>query len=212
MVGSTVSDRFEADVDRGVLERLAGIASAAGGLVLDAGCGTGRVARLLADAGCEVVGVDVAPGMVEVAHREHRDLSFVVGELARLPTTNAAFAAAAYWYSIITTPPDELGQVWAELARVLTPAGVALIAFQSGSGSAIERPNAYGSGIDLTLYRHDPGAVIAGLESSGLGIDDVIERDPIFDHEDTPQTFVVASPGQSTTTMSEAERPKTSGA
>ncbi len=86
------------------------------------------------------------------------------------------------------------------------------IAFQSGSGTAVDRPNAYGSGVDLTLFRHDVDTVVAGLEAAGLGIDDVIERDRVFDHEDTPQTFIVASAGQPTTTTSEAERPKTSGA
>lgn len=190
-IGSAVSDRFEAEVDLDVLARLARTASRTGGRTLDAGCGTGRVARLFADAGCDAVGVDVAPGMVEVARREHPDLSFAVGELARLPVADARFDAAAYWYSIITTPPEALGPVWAELVRVLVPGGVAVIAFQSGSGAAVERPNAYGTGVDLTLHRHDLRFVIAGLRRSRLDIAEVIEREAVFDHEDTAQAFVV---------------------
>jgi SAM-dependent methyltransferase len=191
-VGSAVSERFEADADLDVLARIAQMATASGGRTLDAGCGTGRVARWFADAGCDAVGIDVAEGMVEVARSEHPDLSFVVGELARLRADEARFDAAAYWYSIITTPPDELGSVWAEMVRVLVPGGVAVIAFQSGSGTAVERPNAYGTGVDLTLYRHDAVSVIAGLDASGLDIADVIERAPILPHEDTAQTFIVA--------------------
>ncbi len=36
-----------------------------GARVLDAGCGTGRMSRYLADRGAVVEGVDVSPGMLE---------------------------------------------------------------------------------------------------------------------------------------------------
>ena len=42
-------------------------ALSAGGSVLDAGCGTGRVAIELARRGHEVVGVDLDPGMLDTA-------------------------------------------------------------------------------------------------------------------------------------------------
>ncbi len=41
------------------------------GSVLDAGCGTGRVAIELSRRGHEVLGVDVDPAMLEVARRRH---------------------------------------------------------------------------------------------------------------------------------------------
>lgn len=40
-----------------------------GARVLDAGCGTGALSLALADRGADVVGVDVAPGLIEVATR-----------------------------------------------------------------------------------------------------------------------------------------------
>ena len=49
--------------------------------VLDAGCGAGRMSRLLADSGCAVEGVDLSPGMVDEARRARPDLSFEVHEL-----------------------------------------------------------------------------------------------------------------------------------
>src|SRR5271170_3021968 len=63
----------------------------AGTLWLDAGCGTGTLARWLAGRGCGVLGVDAAPEMVAAANQSlefesHSDrLSFVrVSTLARL--------------------------------------------------------------------------------------------------------------------------------
>ncbi len=58
--------------------------------LLDLGCGTGRHALLLADAGIEVVGVDASSGMVAVARRRSVGrqgsdrISFVEGDLRQL--------------------------------------------------------------------------------------------------------------------------------
>src|SRR5579859_8092831 len=41
----------------------------AGMRVVDLGTGTGSLARLLAERGCEVVGVDIAPSLLEQARR-----------------------------------------------------------------------------------------------------------------------------------------------
>ena len=50
------------------------------GSVLDAGCGTGRVAIELARRGLEVVGTDLDPGMLETARRKAPHLEWVQGE------------------------------------------------------------------------------------------------------------------------------------
>lgn len=50
--------------------------------VLDAGCGTGRVAVRLAELGYDVVGVDVDDTMLDVARAEAPELDWRVGDLA----------------------------------------------------------------------------------------------------------------------------------
>jgi SAM-dependent methyltransferase len=50
--------------------------------VLDAGCGTGRVAVELARRGFAVVGVDMDPGMLETARKKAPRLEWVQGDLA----------------------------------------------------------------------------------------------------------------------------------
>lgn len=52
--------------------------------VLDAGCGTGRVAIELARHGVEVVGVDVAPSMLTAARQRSTDVTWVKSDLASL--------------------------------------------------------------------------------------------------------------------------------
>jgi SAM-dependent methyltransferase len=54
---------------------------AAGGLVVDLGSGSGILARLLTDAGFEVLGVDISPDMVALARTVAPDASFVCAPL-----------------------------------------------------------------------------------------------------------------------------------
>ena len=52
--------------------------------VLDAGCGPGRVGAFLADAGHEVIGVDVDPVLIAAAEQDHPGPQWIVGDLAEL--------------------------------------------------------------------------------------------------------------------------------
>jgi SAM-dependent methyltransferase len=84
------AERFRALAARG--EDVHGEAAFVAGLVeppgrvLDAGCGTGRVAIRLAELGYDVVGVDVDASMLAMAHEEAPDLDWRVGDLALLDT------------------------------------------------------------------------------------------------------------------------------
>jgi SAM-dependent methyltransferase len=54
--------------ERGLLERV--LSEAPSKRVLDLGCGNGRHARLLAESGCEVVGLDASETAIDLAQRE----------------------------------------------------------------------------------------------------------------------------------------------
>jgi 2-polyprenyl-6-hydroxyphenyl methylase/3-demethylubiquinone-9 3-methyltransferase len=90
--------------------------------VLDAGCGGGLVARELAAAGAEVVGVDRSLGSLGVARRATNG-SFhpAQGRLERLPFAAASFDAVVA-ADVLEHLPD-LPAAVAELARVLAPGG-----------------------------------------------------------------------------------------
>lgn len=192
-VGTTVSPDFEAPIDLAVLAEFVALARASSGVIVDAGCGTGRVARYLTDGGLDVLGIDVAPSMIDEARRAHPDIAFDIAELTALPCETASVAAIAYWYSIITTPPDALDDVWSELDRIIAPGGVVLVAFQCGTGEGIQRPNTHGTKTDLTLFRHDPAHVRSDLESVGLSIHTFVQRQPRFRHESSDQAFTIAT-------------------
>lgn len=52
--------------------------------VLDAACGTGNVSEILSARGYEVVGADIAPGMIEVAKAKKSRVEYYVQDMAEL--------------------------------------------------------------------------------------------------------------------------------
>lgn len=55
--------------------------------ILDVACGTGNVSEILAQRGYEVVGADIAAGMIEVAKRKHGGVEYHVADMAELDLT-----------------------------------------------------------------------------------------------------------------------------
>lgn len=84
--GTSYQSRFDALAEQGVdvHGEAALVLSLQPGSVLDAGCGTGRVAIELARHGVEVVGVDVDRSMLTEARRRAPDLQWIEADAASL--------------------------------------------------------------------------------------------------------------------------------
>jgi ubiquinone/menaquinone biosynthesis C-methylase UbiE len=99
---------------------------------LDAGCGTGTLARLLSERGCIVQGVDAAPAMVHLARELGRENPFsdrmtfqLIETLERLPFSDCSFDGILF--SSVIEYLDHPKVCLEELARVLKPSGIILI-------------------------------------------------------------------------------------
>jgi SAM-dependent methyltransferase len=192
-VGTELSASTEGPLDRSMLDTFVEMIEARGETqVADVGCGPGRVAAHLAARDLDVVGVDVSPAMIAYARRAHPGISFEEGRLDRLPLEDGSRAGVVCWYSIIYTPPADLGAAFDELRRVLRPGGVVLLAFRAGDGQTWHRTDAHGTGLPLTSYRHALDDVAGRLLASGLRVQATAQRQPELAHESTPQGFVVA--------------------
>ena len=106
----------------GVLRRLdsAGIRS---GLVVELGCGSGIAGRMLADAGYDVLGVDVSEAMVEMARSRVPEASFVCASLHDVELPACAAVIAMGEILSYAGLPDEL---LARVCAALPPGGLFL--------------------------------------------------------------------------------------
>lgn len=135
-------------VERAMLDLFAEVTPAVGTEVADVGCGTGRLLPYLASRGLSPRGVDLSPGMVEVARREHPGYGYEVADLRDLPFADASLAGVVCWFSLIFLAPDARAGAFAELARVVKPGGYLVTAFKHGDG---------------TPHRNRPGSRVAEL-------------------------------------------------
>ena len=190
-VGTTITAPFERPIDRATLNAFAeDLVAVTHALVLDIGCGVGRVTQYLHERGLDVQGLDLSSEMISVARSAHPHLTFGVAPMTELPIDNGSLAAAVLWYSIIHTPPSALPDVWNELARVLAPNGRVLLGFQAGDNDEVQRQNAYGSSTTLTWYRHNIDDVVRSVERAGFVVHSRIWRTAELAHETTPQAFL----------------------
>ena len=179
--------------DRAVLGLFAErVREAGGGAVGDLGCGPGRVTAHLHDRGLDVFGLDLSPGMVEVARRTHPHLRFQVGSLLDLPVADDALAGALAWYSVIHTPPERLPDVLGELVRVVRPGGWLVLAFQEGDGEPRHIAQGYGHDVDLDAWRHSPSYVESLLAAAGAQVRVRVVREP-EGVEGTRQAYLLAT-------------------
>ena len=128
------------------------LAETGGTRVLDAGCGTGRVAVELSARGLSVVGVDVDAAMLATARAKEPELRWVEADLVDLATAvDAEFDLVLLAGNVmIFLAPDTEDEVLRGAAGRLVPGGLLVVGFSL-------RPDR------LSLDRYDELAEQAGL-------------------------------------------------
>ena len=128
-------DRYQARFDRLAAEgtdvhgEATFVAAFAPRTVLDAGCGTGRVAVELARRGVAVVGVDGDTDMLDVARAKAPDLRWVVADLAELALPQRFDVVLLAGNVVPYVAAGRRAAAIAACARHLTPDGVLVAGF-----------------------------------------------------------------------------------
>lgn len=158
------------DIDEPVVREI--VAALPAGVALDAACGTGRYAELLAGCGHRVIGVDGSPAMLLRARTRVPRGEFLLGDLHRLPVADAGVDLVVCGLALTHVPALE--PVLAEFARVLRPGGHLVIAdihperVAQGSIPSVRGPD--GRPGRLSAYRHPIGDYLRAALPVGLRV------------------------------------------
>jgi 2-polyprenyl-3-methyl-5-hydroxy-6-metoxy-1,4-benzoquinol methylase len=120
--------------------------------VLDAGCGTGRVAIELARHGLDVVGVDLAGDMLETARRAAPDIPWVEADLSQLELGRTFDAVVMAGNVLVFVQPGTEADVVARCAAHLAPGGALVAGYQLSPGRySLDRFDEHLAASGLTL-------------------------------------------------------------
>jgi SAM-dependent methyltransferase len=147
------------------------VRAAGGGPVADVGCGPGHVTAYLHTLGVDAFGVDLSPGMIAVARRDHPGLRFEVGSMTDLDLPAASVAGLLAWQSLIHIPDDEVPAVFGHFRRVLRSGAPLQLLFDVGNETRLKSEGYGGHPMRVHVHRRQPGQVTTWLRDAGFEVE-----------------------------------------
>jgi SAM-dependent methyltransferase len=139
------------------------------GPVVDVGCGPGEVTALLRDLGVDVSGIDLSPGMIELARRNHPGIRFEAGSMTEPLGTSVAGILA--WWSLIHIPDDEVPVVFGHFHEALRPDGLLVLGFHVGDGTNLKTQGYGGHPMRVHVHLRRPERVVEWLHAAGFAVE-----------------------------------------
>ena len=106
-----------------------------GPVILDVGCGPGWESATFAERGYDVLGVDVTPGLLEIAVEEAPEADFVRMDMRSFGVADGAVDGIWACASFLHVPRSDAPDTLAEFRRVLRDGGVLWLSVKGGSGT-----------------------------------------------------------------------------
>lgn len=141
------------------------------GRVLDAGCGPGWITAYLAERGLHVTGLDLSPGLIDIARRNHPTIPFQVGSMTDLPIAAKSLSGIVCWYVLHHIPDDDLGAVFDQFASALADGGVLLIGGHAGFESYRKTEGYGGLPMNLLIAKRPVEQYAQLLHNRGFAVD-----------------------------------------
>jgi malonyl-CoA O-methyltransferase len=144
-------------------------------IALDAGCGTGRYARLLVEGGAaRVIGIDCSPAML--GRTSARDAARIRGDLVALPLAAASVDLVVSGLAILDIA--NLEHVVSEWARVVKPGGKVVYSTLHPTGARLGWSRTFATARAthvLPAYWHTVPEQYQACRAAGLSIEAMLE-------------------------------------
>jgi ubiquinone/menaquinone biosynthesis C-methylase UbiE len=161
--------------------------------VLDLGAGTGRpTAELLAAAGHDVTGYDVAPKMVEIARSQVPAARFELGDMRELSFEDGTWDTITVFFSMLQLPRAEQETMIGRLSGWLKPGGLLVFATVPAD---VDGADIVFMGHPVRAYSFAAGRVKELLGAAGLEVVRAEEAEFVPDHADAgpePHVYLTA--------------------
>jgi len=120
--------------------------------ILDTGCGTGILSKILSDNGAKVTGIDISEKMIDIAKDYCKGLGikFDVGSVDDLPYDNSSFDKIVS--SLVIHYFEDADKVFKEFNRVLKKGGILVFSTNHPVNSCID---------DFTEYKNKPAMIVS---------------------------------------------------
>ena len=145
------------------------------GKVLDVGCGAGiPVAKFLAEAGFEVVGIDFSEKMLKLARKNVPKATFVRRDMTKMDFIDSSFDGLTAFYSIIHVPREKHSLLLKSFSRILKPDGTMLVCMGPDDWESTEEY--YGIRMFWSQYSPEKSLQLANDAGFEVIFDKVLER------------------------------------
>jgi len=177
--------------DRELLERFV-LANPPGQSICDLGCGPGHLANFLRGLKAEAIGIDLSPGMIEVAKGRFPSIDYRVGDMLDLDLPANSLGGIVAFYCIIHLKKHQLETAFAGMLRTLVPGGSLLISFHEGSGEHHEEESlGMPIAFDCTLF--EPEEVAETMSHTGFAVKEINTRPPYDLEFPTTRVYIWAT-------------------
>jgi ubiquinone/menaquinone biosynthesis C-methylase UbiE len=144
------------------------------GVVLDAGCGTGRYSRTLQALGHVIIGADTSPGMLEIYRKKTPRASAIQAPIAEL--TLQPKSVDNLICTRVLSHDVHLKEALREFARVLKPGGHALISdIHPHHDYKCTSFRAHGEKVGICTFKHSLNEFRRVCDSEGFDIEELQE-------------------------------------
>jgi len=176
--------------DRQLLERFTGHFTS-GCVIHDVGCGpSGHIGCSLRAGGLRVIGSDISVRCIELASARHREMEFLVMDMANLALGDQSADGIVSYYSIIHTPGKLIPRYLREFHRVLKKRGKLLLSVKEGDREGfVEEFLGFTTRIYFTHFQKDEIARL--LTGTGFEILFLERRSPLEDEIPVPRIFAI---------------------
>ncbi|MFF1569837.1 class I SAM-dependent methyltransferase [Streptomyces sp. NPDC058293] len=119
----------------------------------------------------DAFGIDLSPGMIDVARRDQSGVRFDIGSMTDLTLADASVTGLVAWYSLIHIPDGAISSVLTHFRRVLRPGGPLLLSFHVGDASKLKTEGYGGHPMKVHVHRRQHDQMIEWLNEAGFAVE-----------------------------------------